>query len=90
MLRPACAGHLLSLTSVPQAITLGSSSPLKLTLGGIPAYFLPVQLNGLTQGDSAVNGATGFTIYGKNVVVGELTAKELVVTNSWLSGPDPK
>lgn len=39
---PACSGHLLSITNMPQNITPGQT--LSLALGGIPAYLQPLEL----------------------------------------------
>ncbi len=67
---PACAGNLLGVAELPETITPGTSTPLAITLGGVPAYFQPV---GLLPGnvDGAGDSQIGLTIYGPQSETGQ-------------------
>jgi hypothetical protein len=51
---PACAGNVLSLSDLTESITVGSATPLNVTMGGVPAYLQPL---GFVSGE--VGGESG-------------------------------
>ncbi|MDE2482381.1 MAG: hypothetical protein KGN02_09350 [bacterium] len=67
---PACSGTLISLSNLPKQITVGSPVPVSVTLGGIPVYFQPVALTGLSSGNASPSSTNGFTMYGTGKVSG--------------------
>jgi hypothetical protein len=59
-----CTGNLLGMATLPQTITVGSTTPLAVTLGGIPAYLQGVSLTGYANGSNQNNLNNGITIFG--------------------------
>ena len=64
-----CKGNLLGLATLPQTITLGSTTPLAVTLGGIPAYLQGVSLTGYANGGHG-NLNNNITIFGPTAQTG--------------------
>jgi hypothetical protein len=58
-----CTGNLLGLATLPETITVGSATPLAVTLGGIPAYLQGNALTGYVDGNGD-NTNNQLTIYG--------------------------
>jgi hypothetical protein len=66
---PACAGHLLSISTVPQQITLGSTTPLNIALGGVPTQFQPLEIVSGLIGGVGDNTHDTLSMYGPNPAV---------------------
>ena len=67
---PACAGNLLGLATLPETITVGSATPVAVTLGGIPAYLQGKALTGYVDGSGNNNNNSQLTIYGPTPQMG--------------------
>ena len=59
-----CVGNLLGLATLPETITVGSATPVAVTLGGIPAYLQGQALTGYVDGSGNNNNNSQLTIYG--------------------------
>lgn len=59
-----CSGNLLGLATLPETITLGSTTPVAVTLGGVPAYLQGVSLTGYANGSNNNNLNNAITIFG--------------------------
>lgn len=59
-----CTGNLLGLATLPETITLGSATPVAVTLGGVPAYLQGQALTGYVDGTGNNNTNNQLTIYG--------------------------
>ena len=59
-----CAGNLLGLATLPETITVGSATPVAVTLGGIPAYLQGISLTGYTIGSGDNQAQNQLTIFG--------------------------
>jgi hypothetical protein len=64
----ACAGHLLGLASLPVSIVTGSSTPVAVTLGGVPAAIKPLALTDYAGG--AGDFGNGIVIFGPQPQIG--------------------
>jgi hypothetical protein len=65
-----CSGNLLGLATLPETITVGSTTPLAVTLGGIPAYLQGVSLTGYANGNNNNNSNNEITIFGPSPQTG--------------------
>jgi hypothetical protein len=59
-----CVGNLLGLATLPETITVGSATPVAVTLGGIPAYLQGKALTGYVDGSGNNSSSNQLTIYG--------------------------
>ncbi len=82
---PACAGKLLSLSTVPQTITPGSSNALNIALGGLPAQFQPLQLVSGYIGGAGNNTHNVLNLYGPQPAVVDFEL--LDADNNVIAGP---
>jgi hypothetical protein len=65
-----CSGNLLGLATLPETITVGSATPVAVTLGGIPAYLQGKALTGYVDGSGNNNSSNQLTIYGATPQIG--------------------
>lgn len=61
---PACTGDLLGMATLPETITVGSTTPVAVTLGGIPAYLQGESLTGYALGSNGSGVQNEITIFG--------------------------
>ncbi len=66
----ACAGNLLGFATLPETITVGSATPVAVTLGGIPAYLQGQALTGYVDGSGNNSTDNQLTIYGSTPQTG--------------------
>jgi hypothetical protein len=60
----ACSGNLLGFATLPETITVGSATPVAVTLGGIPVYLQGQALTGYVDGSGNNSTNNQLTIYG--------------------------
>ena len=65
-----CAGNLLGLATLPETITVGSATPVAVTLGGIPAYLQGLSLTGYAIGSNDNQTQNEITIFGPSPQTG--------------------
>jgi hypothetical protein len=65
-----CAGNLLGLATLPETITVGSATPVAVTLGGIPAYLQGQSVTGYTVGSGDNQAQNQLTIFGPSPQTG--------------------
>ena len=64
-----CTGNLLGIATLPETITVGSATPVAVTLGGIPAYLEGVSLTGYAIG-TGQHVQNQITIFGPSPQMG--------------------
>jgi len=65
-----CAGNLLGLATLPETITVGSATPVAVTLGGIPAYLQGISLTGYAIGSGDNQVQNQITLFGPSPQTG--------------------